>query len=561
MQKLNPSRIPKFKNDLEKLPIFIPSLYKREDKINYHYSVDACEFYQQMLPQGFNKTKVWGFAGLCKDSNSKKIKYIKSSPGPTFEVERDISANIEWNNKILGEYMFPIDTTLPWTNPHNIKIDNDKTINNSKEGQWPPTLVMHLHGMISSPKNDGNPKCWYTATGIRGPLYTTNYYKYNNLQPSAMLWYYDQSPGVSRLSVYSGLCGMYLIKDDKFDFPKENYHIPLIIQDKSFYEDGSLCYNDENSSKDEYKWKEKFLGDVIVVNGKVWPKLKVENQLYRFNIVNGSNYRSYKIALSDNSKMIQIGSDAGYIDKTQELEYFILHPGERIDILVDFSKYKLHDKIIMKNLFSENDCQDIMEFEINSIKKKISYNIPNRLISYPNIKINREKITTFLMLEKDSINKKRFLIDGKSYLQSPINIIKVGSSFIWEFINLAKEDICIHLHLIHFQIVERQRINISLYKEKCKVNEINNISDEFLEEIILPEKYEAGFKDTLHCPAYFITRIIVRYAPYYIMEDVDIGENFYSFNTSEGPEYIINSQILEQKDNYMIRPQIVFCED
>ena len=45
------------------------------------------------------------------------------------------------------------------------------------------------------------------------------------------------------------------------------------------------------------------------------------------------------------------------------------------------------------------------------------------------------------------------------------------------------------------------------------------------------------------------------------MEDVSIGENFYSFNTSEGPEYIINSQILEQKDNYMIRPQIVLCED
>ena len=76
MQKLNPSRIPKFKNDLEKLPIFIQSLYKREDKINYHYSVDACEFYQQMLPQGFNKTKVWGFAGLCKDSNSKKIRML-----------------------------------------------------------------------------------------------------------------------------------------------------------------------------------------------------------------------------------------------------------------------------------------------------------------------------------------------------------------------------------------------------------------------------------------------------------------------------------------------------
>ena len=95
---------------------------------------------------------------------------------------------------------------------------------------------------------------------------------------------------------------------------------------------------------------------------------------------------------------------------------------------------RFNDKIIMKNLFSENECQDIMEFEINSIKKKISYNIPNRLISYPNIKINREKITTFLMLEKDSINKKRFLIDGKSYLQSPINIIKVGATLVPTFI-------------------------------------------------------------------------------------------------------------------------------
>ena len=83
----------------------------------------------------------------------------------------------------------------------------------------------------------------------------------------------------------------------------------------------------------------------------------MKNQLYRFNILNGSNSRPYKIALFDNSKMIQIGSDGGYIDKPQELSYFALYPGERIDLLIDFSRYNENNKIIMKNLFSSDECE------------------------------------------------------------------------------------------------------------------------------------------------------------------------------------------------------------
>ena len=247
MKKLNPSLIPKFQNKLEKLPVFVPSFFKREGEINHHYSVDACEFYQQMLPQGFNKTKVWGFAGLCKDEESKKVVYLKHSPGPTFEVERNVQTNIEWNNKILGQYMFKVDKSINWCNPNNLACNNDLELE-SNDGQWPPTLIMHVHGISVPPVYDGNPRAWYTATGIKGPTYFTNYYKYTNEQNSAMFWYYDQSPGVSRYSVYSGLCGLYLIKDEKYNLPKGDYHIPLIIQDKSFYEDGSLFYNDEKNS-------------------------------------------------------------------------------------------------------------------------------------------------------------------------------------------------------------------------------------------------------------------------------------------------------------------------
>ena len=550
MKRLNPSLIPKFINQLEKLPVFEPSFYKRESKVNYNYSVDACEFYQQILPPGYEKTKVWGFAGLCKDNKNKGVKYIKYSPGPTFEVKRDTNVNIQWNNKIMSEYMFRIDTTIPWANPNNINSIKEEKNNNMKEGQWPPTLAMHLNGMISSPVNDGNPRTWYTATGIKGPLYTNNYYKFTNEQPSCTLWYYDQSPGVSRISVYSGLCGLYLIKDEDYDFPKGDYHIPLIIQDKSFYEDGSLYYNDKSNLSEHPHWNDKFFGDVIVVNGKAWPSLKVENQLYKFDILNGSNCRPYKIALSDNSKMIQIGTDSGYIHKPQELTYFVLYPGERIQILIEFSKYKTNDKIIMKNLFVTDECEDIMEFVVSNATNKIEYCIPEILKIYPKIKINREKLRTFIVKTKDN----KYLFDGKDYFEPP-NFIKVGSCFIWEFINISEEDTCIHLHLVHFQIIERQKINKKIYQKNYDIN------DGIYEEIYLPEKYEEGFKDTLYCPAFCTTRIIVRYAPYYIMEDINMGENFYSFNPSEGPEYIINSQILEQKDNYMIRPQVIIYEE
>lgn len=562
MKKLNPSFIPKFKNELEKLPIFAPSVFKKEDKINHHYSIDACEFYQQMLPEGFNKTKVWGFAGLCKDEKNKKIKYVKHSPGPTFEVDRNINTNVQWNNKILGEYMFKIDKTLVWSNPNNIVYNNNDLDNDSKEGQWPPTLIMHVHGISTPPIYDGNPRAWYTATGLKGPIYSTNYYKYTNDQRGTMLWYYEQSPGVSRYSVYSGLCGLYFIKEEKYNLPKEECHIPLIIQDKSFYEDGSLFYDNENVGSNHPYWKEKFFGDTILVNGKVWPSLNVKNQLYRFNILNGSNSRPYKIALSDNSKMIQIGSDGGYIDKPQELSYFVLYPGERIDLLIDFSRYNENNKIIMKNLFSSDECADIMEFNVININKKIEYHLPKTLTKYPPMKINTKKISTILLKREKDDYKDGYFINNETYLNPPNIITKVGSTFIWEFINLCDDDICIHIHLTNFQILERQKID----KLKCKKiydeNKELNWGEELYEgSVILPALYEAGFKDTLYCPPAFITRIIIRYAPTYIMEEVNVGENYFSFNTSNGPEYIINSQILEQKDNYLVRPQIIISEE
>ncbi|MPM94748.1 hypothetical protein SDC9_141896 [bioreactor metagenome] len=180
------------------------------------------------------------------------------------------------------------------------------------------------------------------------------------------------------------------------------------------------------------------------------------------------------------------------------------------------------------------------------------------------MKINTNKISTFLYERKRGECKDGYFINNETYLNPPDIIMKVGATFLWEFINLCDDDVCLHIHLANFQIVERQKINKDKCKEIYEKNKpLKSIDvDEICEGLaVSPERYEIGFKDTLHCPPSCITRIIIRYAPTYIMDEVNIGENYFSFNTSNGPEYIVNSQILEQKDNYLIRPQIVISEE
>lgn len=218
----------------------------------------------------------------------------------------------------------------------------------------------------------------------------------------------------------------------------------------------------------------------------------------------------------------------------------------------------------MKNLLSLDECQDIMRFTVAKTSKKIEYNFPKYFIKYPPMKINSNKISTFFYERKKEKSKDGYFINNDIYTNPPDFVVRVGSTFLWEFINLCDDDVCLHIHLANFQIVERQKINKDKCKEIYEKNKIlkpADIDDVCEGSTIFPQKYERGFKDTLYCPPSYITRIIIRYAPTYIMNEVNVGENYFSFNTSDGPEYIISSQILEQKDNYLVRPQIVLSEE
>jgi len=119
----------------------------------------------------------------------------------------------------------------------------------------------------------------------------TDTYVYPNNQDAATVWYHNHAQGITRLNVYAGMAGFYLIADNEdtlapgnqFGMPSGIYEIGLAIQDRSFNADGSLFHNAQ--------LEDAFKGDKLLVNGKVWPFLNVDQVKYRFPILSGSQYR------------------------------------------------------------------------------------------------------------------------------------------------------------------------------------------------------------------------------------------------------------------------------
>lgn len=165
---------------------------------------------------------------------------------------------------------------------------------------------------------------------------------------------------MTRLNVYAGLAGFYLLRDDKVSkkhfseqrlrLPRAKYEIPLVIQDKSFNTDGSLLFANVGLSPEEHTyWSVGFFGDMITVNGKVWPNLDVKRRQYRFRILNGSNSRFYNLSMSNGMEFTQIGSDGGLLKHPAKLTTLLIAPSERADILVDFSEIEPGTSIRMIN--------------------------------------------------------------------------------------------------------------------------------------------------------------------------------------------------------------------
>jgi len=522
---LDPSTLTKYLDPLP-LPAVLSPVGMLGSEI--YYEVTMSEF-QQQLHSELSPTTVWGYNGTY--------------PGPTFEAMRNYPVAVKWINNLPYDHLFTIDTML-----HGAGYPNPAV-----------RTVVHLHGGDVKPEDDGYPEAWYT------PGYSALFH-YPNRQLPTTLWYHDHALGITRLNVVAGLAGFYLLRDNwemSLNLPSGVYEVPIVIQDRTFYDNGEFFY--------PYPWEPEFFGDVAVVNGKVWPKLVVEPRKYRFRFLNGSNARFYNLKMfeadSDGnliydlySEMIpgpafyQIGSDGGFLSNVVTLNdpndpyapRLLMGSGERFDVIIDFAglqgKYfLLHNdaKAPFKGLDSpvedEAPLPEIMLFEVKDTTVVDNSVIPWSIM--PAVKRHSEYSavkTRDLTLEEllDSLgNPIAALLNGMMWDDPITENPTLNTTEIWKIINLTEDVHPIHLHLVQFNVLDRQPFDVEQYMLDSTIV--------FTGPAVPPDPNEMGWKDTFRAHPGQVTRIIARF--------------------NRAGLYVWHCHILEHEDNEMMRPyQVVY---
>jgi spore coat protein A len=595
-----PQNIPKFASELTKPPVHVPVMQGNTPK----YKVTAKAVKLQLLPQGFPKTKVFAYGGLVNFSdvpNHPDLQIAFTMPGPTFEAVRGKDILVHYRNELEGDHIFPVDPTLMVANPNNMPMP-EPPFNpfppGYEQAQDPIPTVTHLHGGVTPSDSDGFPEAWFTRDELHtGPAFTSSTFHYFNAQLATTLWYHDHTIGMTRLNVAAGLAGAYVIREQNDPIapllPAGKYEIPLILQDRAFNNDGSIHFTQVGDNPDIHPyWDPEYFGDTILVNGKVWPNLKVNRHAYRFRIINASNARFYNLKLSNGMSFTQIGGDGSYLPAPVTLTEALIAPAERLDILIDFSHLSPGTKVILKNTanapFPNGDPVDpgttgqVMRFEVRSSPAVHPPSLPPTLISVPKLVetdgIGNPKLFTLNEQESAVGEPVAVLIDGQHFDADITEVPKVGTTEAWYFQNLTEDAHPIHVHLVEFQLEDRQLIDVDRFKtyweslngttlpldhptvranvEDAVFDPATGTVHDFLtgpeEE---PSPQESGWKDTFIAPPGKVTRVLIRFAPQYTpIGDPVPGFNPFPFDSSAGPGYVWHCHILDHEDNDMMRP-------
>jgi FtsP/CotA-like multicopper oxidase with cupredoxin domain len=455
-----------------------------------------------------------------------------------------------------------------------------------------------LHGGVTPSASDGFPLAWFTShEQITGPQFTSATFHYFNAQLAATLWYHDHTIGMTRLNVAAGLAGAYLVREANDPIapllPSGKFEIPLLVQDRSFNSDGSIAFTQVGDNPELRPfWDPEYFGNTIMVNGKVWPRLDVERRQYRFRIINASNARFYNFKLSNGMSFIQIGGDGSYLPAPATLTEALVSPAERADILIDFSQVAPGTKIVLLNdavaPFPGGDPADptttgqVMQFNVLDSRVVKPPTLPAKLIDVPTLVptpgIGNPKLFTLNEEESATGNPIAVLIDGQRFDSDITELPRVGTTEEWYFQNLTEDSHPIHVHLVEFQLEDRQLIDKERFKayweslngatlpldhptvranvEVPVFDSATGTTHDFLTgPVEEPSARESGWKDTFIAQAGKITRVLIRFAPQYTPEkDLVPGFNPFPFDSSTGPGYVWHCHILDHEDNDMMRP-------
>lgn len=279
--------------------------------------------------------------------------YGPDAIGPLLEARSHEELVVEWRNQLPPKHFLPIDYSL-----HGSGRDLPDA-----------RTVVHLHGGRTPAVDDGYPEHWY-------PPGQSRVCHYPNRQDAAMLWYHDHAMGTSRLNLYAGLMGVYLLRDaheEQLNLPSGNFELPLVLYDRIFDHQGQLFY--PVSPDPEHPWMDEVEGDAMVVNGRVQPFYEVEPRRYRLRILNAANARFFRLALSNGASFQQIGADQGLLPSPVRLATLLLAPGERADLIVDFAPMR------GERIQLTNGAFQMMQFRVSSAPARDSSQVHGTLRS------------------------------------------------------------------------------------------------------------------------------------------------------------------------------------
>ena len=482
------------------------------------YRVGMSEFHQQMHSQ-LPATRLWGYEGQY--------------PGPIFETNRDAPIEVQWENHLPTQHIFAVD-------PHI-------------HGAMPPApavrTVPHLHGARTETASDGLPEKWFV------PGSSARYF-YPNSQQATTLWYHDHALGITRLNVYAGLSGFYFLRDSEergMSLPAGDYEIPLLLQDRTLDAMAQLVYSPTHEDGVKLPpgvWGPEFFGELPVINGTIFPHLDVEPRPYRLRVLNGANSRFFNLYFNlaesptDIPSLVnfhQIGTDGGFLLKPVPLIKLLLGPAERADLIVDFTG--LEGKTIT---LSNDGSAPYPGWEMMANLHASLYELMQIRVTLP-LKANAKTIamvpaTSFTKLEESAaVITRDFLltektdaqghslgvrINDKGYDDPVTEITKLGQLEKWRFINTTDDAHPMHLHLVQFQILQRQGFNpVALAQGKL----------ELVGRARPPAPNESGWKDTAIVNPRDVLTILVRF------------EGFTG-------RFVFHCHMLEHEDNDMMRP-------
>jgi spore coat protein A len=266
----------------------------------------------------------------------------------------------------------------------------------------------------------------------------------------------------------------------------------------------------------------------MLVNGKISPYCDVEPRPYRFRLLNGANGRFFHLAFENHEEFQQIGSDQGLLGAPVTMKLLTIGPGERADLIVDFSRHA------GENLVLKSDQLSAVQFRVAGKSMPVAVPaiaaIPQTLRPVVRTPESDAIKTRELLIEETrdhAGNPTIMLLDRKRWMDPVSENPTLGSTEIWTIVNGTDDSHPIHLHLVRFQILDRRNFFVLRYLQKRTLI--------YTGPPLPPDPNERGWKDTVRAESAMVTRIIVKFDGY-------------------PGRYVWHCHILEHEDNEMMRP-------